>query len=196
MYLSAMKKFFLLFFLSISLSSLAQRDSLQLGEKYAEDQIYLLISYNQMFNLPRGLSNNDFSYGLSGGFIKDFTLNKQGSFAVGLGVGYSYDYLNHYLRIDENNGDYIFSDGTDLSSNVFLQHSLEFPFEIRWRTSTAQNYSFWRIYAGIKFSYNLTNKFRYVDNGVRYSFNNIPNFTFYKTQAVPKTEKKPIKNPI
>ena len=35
------------------------------------------------------------------------------------------------------------------------------PFEIRWRTSTAEKYKFWRVYSGIKLSYLLSSKAKY-----------------------------------
>ena len=32
-------------------------------------------------------------------------------------------------------------------------HTIEFPVELRFRTSTSTKYKFWRIYPGIKFAY-------------------------------------------
>jgi len=168
----------LLFFLLICISSLgiAQKDSLQLGDKYAEDQLYFLISYNELFSQPSQVKGSGFSYGLSTGYIKDITLNKQGTVAVGLGVGYNFDSFNHGLKVTEVNNVVTFEVDNTLSSNKLSIHNLEFPFEIRWRTSDATKYSFWRIYAGIKASYNLGNTFKFNDGTNSFSFQNVSRF--------------------
>ena len=44
------------------------------------------------------------------------------------------------------------------SKNKFVQHLIEIPLELRWRTSTASDYKFWRIYFGIKTSYVFSSK--------------------------------------
>jgi hypothetical protein len=168
-----------LFFLSILMISslgLAQKDSLQLGDRYAEDQLYFLITYNQLYNQPSQVSGSGFSYGLSAGYIKDIPLTKQGDFAVGLGIGYNYDSFNHGLKVTEVDGEVTFEVDNDLQTNRLLLHNLEFPLEIRWRDSDATKYSFWRIYAGIKASYNLSNTFRFNDGTQSRSFDNVSRF--------------------
>ena len=81
-----MKIFIYLFFILISFNSLAQKDVLDLGDSYADDQLYLSFSYAQFFNQPSVISKSGFSYGLSAGFLKDFILNKEGSFAFAFGT--------------------------------------------------------------------------------------------------------------
>lgn len=172
-----MKKYFLfifLFLLTISLS--AQKDSLQIGDKYSEDQLYLLISYNQLYNQPSQVKGSGFSFGLSSGYIKDITLNKSGSFAVGLGAGYNYDSFNHGLKVLQVNNEVTFEVDNTLTSNELSIHSLEFPLEIRWRNSNAKKYKFWRIYLGFKASYNLSNTFRYNNGTESFSFKNVSRF--------------------
>lgn len=175
-----MKSFIVFLFLIISSAAFGQRDSLNLGEHYAEDQLYFLISYNQLHNEPVGSAKSRFSYGLSGGFMKDFILNKKGSVSVALGVGYSYDYFNHGLRITETNQANIFDLDNSSGSNKLFMHSIEFPFEIRWRNSDARTYSFWRIYTGIKASYNFANSFRYESSSLTERFRNIPEFNTWQ----------------
>ena len=64
-----------------------------------------------------------------------------------------------------------------ISSNLFTSHNLEFPLELRWRTSTATKYNFWRVYTGIKFFYNLSNKFQFDDeSNTTYKYSNISNY--------------------
>ena len=150
------KKRILLFFILCSLTTVAQKDSLSLGNKYAEDQVYFMISYNQLFNQPTMVKGSGFSYGLSAGFMKDQILNTQGSFSMALGFGYNFDLLNHGLTITEENNNIIFNADNSGIINELLVHNLEFPFEFRWRGSDAQTYKFWRVYLGVKASYNVS----------------------------------------
>jgi hypothetical protein len=150
----------------------SQKDSLSLGDAYADDQIYLSVSYSQFNDQPSTITKSNFSYALSVGFMKDIMLNKTGTLAIAAGFGYGFDFFNHELKVDELNDETIFNRGNSISDNVFKAHNLEFPFEIRWRTSTAKKYNFWRVYSGIKFLYNLNNQFQYIDtnsNQIKYS---------------------------
>ena len=169
-----MTKFLFFFFLIFGVQTLAaQKDSLQLGDRYAEDHIYVAVSYAQFFNQPKTITRSGFSYGLSVGFLKDFILNKRGSIALAAGFGYGFDFFNHELKVEEINNSTVFSASQNLSSNTFSSHNLEFPIELRWRTSTSKKYDFWRIYSGIKFLYNLSNTFKYRENATDFSFKNV-----------------------
>ncbi|CAI8341184.1 MAG: Uncharacterised protein [Polaribacter sp. SA4-10] len=141
----------------------AQKDSLNLGDRYSDDQIYLAVTYNQMNQQPSTITRSGFSYGLSSGFLKDIILNKKGTFSFALGLGYGFDFYNHELKVEELNNSTMFSADYALTSNTYFSHNLELPFEIRWRTSTANKYKFWRIYTGIKFLYNFSNSFEHID---------------------------------
>lgn len=171
-----MKKhlFFLLF--SFHFLTFAQKDSLQIGDRYADDQLYVSISYNQLFEQPSVIGKSDFSYGISMGFMKDFILNKQGSFAVAAGVGYGYDSFTHDLQISEFNNSLVFSPADGISSNNISIHNLEFPIQLRWRTSSANVYKFWRVYAGVKVLRNISNEFSYTMDSLETSFKNIDTF--------------------
>lgn len=171
-----MKKILFFLFLAIASFSYAQKDSLQLGDRYAEDQLYFLISYNQLFNQPSQVKGSGFSYGLSSGFIKDIILNKEGSIALGLGVGYDFDSFNHGLKVSQVNNEVTFEIDNTLTSNKLSIHSLEFPLELRWRNSDANKYRFWRVYAGMKVSYNLSNTFKYNNGTQSFSFRNVSRF--------------------
>ena len=156
-------RFILLYFLLITFLTFAQKDSLSLGDSYADDQIYFSVSYSQLYDQPTEISKTNFSYALSGGFIKDVILNKSGTIAIAGGIGLGYDFFNHELKVDEVDETTVFTNDITTSKNIFKSYNLEFPFEIRWRTSTAIKYNFWRIYTGVKFLYNLDNNFQYVD---------------------------------
>lgn len=164
--------FFIFLFYKISFSY-AQKDSLKLGDKYADDQIYASITYAQFFNQPAIISKSGFSFAFSTGFMKDVILNKRGNVSIAFGVGYGYDYFNHNLKVEEINNSTVFGDASNINSNVFKAHNLEFPFEFRLRTSNAIKYDFWRIYTGVKFLYNLSNTFRFEENNTQFSYSNV-----------------------
>tara|TARA_B110000495_G_scaffold185357_1_gene183101 strand:+ start:354 stop:1025 length:672 start_codon:yes stop_codon:yes gene_type:complete len=175
-----MKKLIFLFFITCSLTSVAQKDSLQLGDRYAEDQLYVMVSYNQLFNQPAMVKGSRFSYGLSTGFMKDLILNKQGSISMALGVGYNFDLLNHGITISEENNDITFQADNSGATNKLLLHNLEFPFELRWRGSDAQTYKFWRVYMGVKASYNLSNNFKFTNETNSFSYSNVSNYNTWQ----------------
>ncbi|WP_299671274.1 porin family protein [uncultured Polaribacter sp.] len=170
-------KFISWFFLMISLVVFSQKDSLKIGDRYADDQIYLSVSFSQFDNQPSSIKKSNFSYALSGGFIKDIILNRQGTISLAAGVGIGYDYFNHELKVDEINNNTVFSNGNAISENVFKAYNLEFPLEFRWRTSTAKEYNFWRVYSGVKFIYNLKNTFQYVDaDATVFKYSNVTDY--------------------
>ena len=175
-----MKKLIFFFFIGCSSIAFSQKDSLQLGSKYAEDQLYFLISYNQLFDQPSLVKGSGFSYGLSAGFMKDLILNKKGSISVALGFGYNYDLLNHGLTIAKENNEVTFQVDNYGAINTLTIHNLEFPFEFRWRDSDAQTYKFWRVYMGVKASYNVSNNFKFTDQSNSFSFKNVSRFNSWQ----------------
>ena len=175
-----MKKVFFLILIGFTIPFFAQKDSLQLGDRYAEDQLYMLISYNQLIDQPLSVDASGLSYGLSAGFIKDVTLNRRGSISLAMGLGYNFDLYNHGLVISEQNNEITFQAGNSFTSNKLLTHNLEFPLQLRWRNSDANTYKFWRIYMGIKASYNLSNDFKFLDETTSLSYKNIPQFNSWQ----------------
>jgi hypothetical protein len=139
-----------LFLLLFSTGLKAQSDSSFVDNKYLEDQIYFSLTYIQMLNLPDRISQSGFSYGLAGGFIKDFPLNERRN--LGLAVGLGYGFNNYYFNVkpfvaqptDEN---------ATIRNNKLILHSVELPIELRFRTSTPLKYKFWRFYPGFKLAY-------------------------------------------
>ncbi len=162
----------------LSISFYAQSDSLRIGDKYWEDQLYISLSYNIIQNQPDKTTESGFSYSFSLGYIKDIPLNKEGTLAIGIGAGYGYNSFNHGLQIVDSNTIQI---ANNISSNKIDLHNLEFPIQIRWRTSDAVKYSFWRIYGGLKFDYNLSNSFSYIKNEQTVEFNNMNLFNNFQS---------------
>lgn len=132
--------------------------------KYREDQFYASITYNLLGSKPSGVSQSGFSSGFHLGFIRDMPINKQRNVAIGIGLGLSTNSYNQTLLISEVNDQYnyeVLAADAGFSKNKFTTYLVEVPFEFRWRTSTIQDYDFWRIYTGIKFGYVIYNSSKY-----------------------------------
>lgn len=142
-------------FLLFSQNETEEQESL-VDAEYKEDQFYIGVSYNLLSKKPNNLSQSGFSIGAQFGRIFDIPVNETRNFGFGIGIGYALDFLNHNLAItkDASNGvNYEILDAENFSRNRSSFHSIEVPLEIRWRTSNATSYKFWRVYGGVKFGY-------------------------------------------
>ncbi len=143
--------------------------------RYFEDQFYGALTYNLLANRPSGVSQNSFSYGLQLGFIKDIPLNSRRNVALGLGVGYVTASYYHNLKATQNGDDVVYSvlgSETVFSVNKIETHGFELPLEIRWRTSTPDQYKFWRVYIGAKLGYAFSTMSKFVDDNGKIKFSN------------------------
>ncbi|AUC75147.1 porin family protein [Olleya sp. Bg11-27] len=135
---------------------------------YREDQFYLGITYNLLSKKPSGVSQNEFSSGLHFGVIRDIPINKDRNKAIGVGLGLSFNAYNQNLLISEDNNVTTFSvlnsDDVEYSKNKFYTYIVEMPIQFRWRTSSASEYSFWRIYTGFKAGYVFSNGTKFLGN--------------------------------
>lgn len=132
----------------------AQKDSTFVDDKYLEDQIYLNLTYIHMLDLPDRISQSGFSFGLAGGFIKDFPLSKKRNIGLGAGIGYGLN--NYYFNVQLDAVDPSVAEET-LKNNKIIMHTVELPIELRFRNSTALKYKFWRFYPGFKIAYVFAN---------------------------------------
>jgi hypothetical protein len=134
---------------------------------YREDQFYIGLTYNLLQNNPDNVSQNSFSSGLHVGFLRDIPLNKRRNIAIAVGLGYSMNDFRQNIKISKIDGnptyEVIDEDEVNFDKNKFALHFVDLPIEFRWRTSTMQTHRFWRVYTGLKFSYLLLNKSKYVD---------------------------------
>lgn len=153
---------------------------MQLGDKYWEDQLYIDITYNLLQDQPEGVGRTSFSYGLGAGYMKDIPFNRKGRTAIAIGLGYSYDSFSHELKVLEGDVKEYETDPA-ISSNKIKLHNLEVPIQFRWRSSDANTYSFWRFYAGLKVSYNLSNTFRYDSPTGQVSFSAVEKYNKWQT---------------
>ncbi|WP_242092592.1 porin family protein [Aestuariivivens sediminicola] len=162
-----MQRLFILWcFILLSILAYAQEETTMVVDSlYREDQFYVGVTYNLLSKAPTGLSQNGFSGGYHLGFIRDIPFNKGRNFGLGLGFGLSANSYNQNLFIDKDNtGNMsytILDERSTFTKNKLTTYLVEFPLEIRWRTSTPLEYKFWRIYTGIKFGYVIANGSKY-----------------------------------
>ncbi len=143
-------------------------------EKYLEDQFYLGLGFNFLLNGPETVTQRSLSYNFQLGFIKDIPLNQNRNFGLGLGVGYATN--SYYTNIGATQmGDavaYEILNSEEFKRSKLETHAVEFPLELRWRTSTPQTYKFWRIYAGGRVGYVFSGRSRLVTNDEKNGFSN------------------------
>ena len=137
---------------------------------YREDQFYVGFSYNTVFNAPKYMSQDKFSAGFTGGFLRDIPINKERTIAIAPGLGLTYNKMFQNLSITTTDQGY---DYGLIPSNIYYNKNklevmyVDVPIEFRWRNSTPETTKFWRIYAGVKFSYVLFDKYVNETNGVK-----------------------------
>lgn len=171
-----MKKSILAFFCFIHLFSFTQDlDDTEefLDSKYLEDQFYAGLAYNGLLNRPEGVIQRNLSYNLQLGFIKDIPVNEKRNFGFALGVGYATNSYYTNIQAASTDGGITYDIPTvSFDRSKLGTHAIEFPLEIRWRTSNAIDYKFWRIYAGGKINYNFARTSKFVDEIGSDSFSN------------------------
>jgi hypothetical protein len=143
-----------------------------IDHKYLEDQIFISGSYNILNNKLNKSTNTLFSGGFSLGFIRDIPFNKKRNLGVGIGVGYAFNSYNKEFSFfidDPNNPE-------QFNSTKFRTNLVEIPFELRWRTSTATKYNFWRVYPGFKVAYVFASVTKVKIEGEQVKFKNISAF--------------------
>ena len=152
-----------MFFCIQSFSQKLVADSLftKIDSLYREDQIYVSFTYNKLTKTPSSMESNGIPFGISTGFIRDFPINKNRTYAVGIGLGIAYNKYHTNLVAAE---DSTYSIAIDYDKNKFEQVSLDLPIEFRYRTSTPTRYDFFRCYFGFKFSYMFFNKTKFISS--------------------------------
>ena len=133
--------------------------------RYFEDQFYLGLNYNLLQDKPGAVSQNNLSYGIHLGFIKDIPLNDKRTIAAGIGLGYAVNSYYSNLRAIQNGSSFqylILDNTTSYRRNKLETHLIELPLQLRWRNSTASEFKFWRIYTGMKFGYIVGSRSKFV----------------------------------
>jgi len=161
--------------------------SIEIDSLYREDQFYFGITYNLISDKPIGVSLRGLSGGVHFGYLRDMPINKKRNVAIAVGAGLSFDTYGQNLFIGEKeNEETIFTvldDGINFDRNRLTTYTIEAPVEFRWRSSTAETYKFWRVYAGFRIGYVYYYKttFKQPDNDVFQT--DIPEFDALRTSA-------------
>jgi hypothetical protein len=143
---------------------------------YREDQFYFGLNINLLGDLPEGVSQSGFAGGIIGGFIRDLPLNKRRNVALGAGIGFSGNTYGHNLLISRDaEGNTLFealdTNEIEFDNNRFSTYILEVPLQFRWRTSTPDSKSFYRVYAGfvLGYMYHFRTNFQQEGSSIRIS---------------------------
>ena len=151
-----MKKqwFIIIFFIYIAnLNAQVENDTID--SRYREDHIYVSFSYNLLNNKPTTDDNSLFSGGFSLGYIYDIPFNERRNVGFGVGLGYAYNSYSSSFLFDPEEQNKLYE------TTRFKTQLVELPIEFRWRTSTASDFSFWRVYGGVKVSYLFHSKTKF-----------------------------------
>ncbi len=168
---------FVLAFLLLPVSFYGQNaldDGQLTDDRYLEDQFYIGVGYNLLLDKPNDLAQRNLSYNLQIGFIKDIPFNRSRNFGIGLGLGYAINAYYSDLMVTEVANDFLYEivDESDFKRSKLGTHTVELPFELRWRTSTAEDYKFWRIYAGARLGYVFSGRSKLVTEEGNTAFSN------------------------
>jgi hypothetical protein len=174
-----MRRIFTVLFLFVGASFYSQSipDFEAIDSLYREDQFYFGTTYNILNKRNFNVSQNSFSVGLNGGFLRDFPVNKNRTFAIAPGLGLSFTNFKQNLVISETANDRSYSLITEsavLDKNKLALYAVDFPIEFRWRTSTFESHKFWRVYTGFKASYVFFSRSRYIASDGNYKVKNNP----------------------
>ncbi|MCH9660607.1 MAG: PorT family protein [Bacteroidetes bacterium] len=154
---------------------------------YREDQVYVGVTYNLISSVPDAINTEGVSGGIQFGFLRDMPLNDRRNISVALGAGFAFDRMGQTLFIGEDeNENTIFralDDDIIYNSNRFSTASVELPIELRWRTSTPSNTSFWRIYGGVRLGYTYWYRASFKQDGNDVSQTDIPEFEKMRLMA-------------
>ena len=178
--------FLLLYFVPVfsqEKTSTEEASKIKIDSLYREDQFYFSFTLNTLQNKPVSLTQDKFSSGFSIGFLRDFPVNKNRTFAIAPGIGLSYNNYNQNLKITELNQVPVYSiieSDVTYNKNRFSQMLVEVPIEIRWRSSTFESHKFWRIYGGFKMGYLIYDKSIYEDSNGKIAVNNNKDFNKFQ----------------
>ena len=176
------KGYFMCCFLCVS-ALFGQKEvaSDSLENNYREDQFYFGITYNALVDTPELVDTRGLTGSVHFGFTRDMPINKRRNISVALGIGASFDEYGSTLFIGEDQANRtIFTSLSDndvtYDVNRFSSSSIEVPLEFRWRSSSAQNYTFWRFYAGVRLGYTYWYKSSFKQDGNTVIQTDIPEF--------------------
>ena len=146
---------------------------------YRVDQIYFGTSFMLLNSNQEKFKRQGISRHFQLGFVRDIPLISSGKFAIGLGLGYSYqNYNSNLVRFNIYDERSIFIVNYTLNQKSKLSFNfIEFPISLRWRNSPLKNHQFWRIYTGFKFQRNFLSKLKYSSGDIINISNEVNNWS-------------------
>ncbi|WP_309608161.1 porin family protein [Flavobacterium sp.] len=155
----------------------------EIDSLYREDQFYLNLTYNILRDKSAGISQNSLSSGVNFGFLRDFPINKSRTVSIAPGLGLSFNNYKQNLII-QNGGNTVqyslIEPNFPYNKNKLTMYFVELPIEFRWRTSTYESHKFWRIYTGLKFSYLLNSRSKFISPTQNFIVNNNPDINKFQ----------------
>ncbi len=136
---------------------------------FLEDLFYTGVTYNVLTNKPGDVIQRSLSYTINAGAFREWALTSNRKLSVAQGVGYSLSayYSNIGAEQSGNQITYRILDNSEYRRSKIGAHAVEFPFEIRFRGTSPENYRFWRFHAGITYSYVFDSHWVRVDDDGR-----------------------------
>src|SRR5699024_722701 len=172
---------FFILFTWLPYNAFSQLDTIDssIDNKYREDQFYAGFSYSMLSKLPDDTRLRGLSGSIQLGFLRDFPLNKRRNVALAAGVGLNFNRYGQNLFIGNNNNSKLIyrilgKEGpVKYSTNRLGTYIIELPVQLRWRTSTAEKYQFWRVYAGLTAGYIYWSQSKFKQDGNKVIVTNI-----------------------
>ncbi len=160
----------------------------------AERIDHLVVDFNtdRFQELPAGVEQGYFNFGVNVSLFHDHPINKKGSLAWAIGVGYSGLNIHHNARfsytVDANNDIHTvwqpYPDGLEYNKNKINLNYLEVPFEIRIRSMKEsvedRSVANFRLYLGFKGGYLVNSHTKFRDAETKVKVYNIRNLLMYR----------------
>lgn len=155
------------------------------------DHIVLDVNYDRFQKVPEGITQGYFNVGVDAYLFHDHPMNKKGTLAWALGVGYSGMNIHH-------NGQWIYQVGDETTTTEFIPYPdqlklyknkislnyVEVPFELRIRTMNTsieeRNVANFRFYLGFKGGYLVNSHTKYRDDESKIKVYDIKNLLQYR----------------
>lgn len=155
------------------------------------DHVVIDVNHDRFQALPVGISQSYFSVGVDAYMFHDHPVNKKGTVAWALGLGYSGMNVHH-------NGQFIYEvqgsnttthllpypDGLKIYKNKISLNYVEVPFELRFRTMNKsieeRNVANFRFYVGFKGGVLVNSHTKYRDDETKVKVFDIENLLLYR----------------
>lgn len=155
------------------------------------DHVVLDINHDRFQTLPDGITQSYFSIGVDAYMFHDHPINRKGTIAWALGLGFSGMNVHHNGQfIYHVEGDNVttqlmpYPDGLNIKKNKINLNYVEIPFEFRFRTMNQsieeRNVANFRFYLGFKGGILVNSHTKYKDEEGKIKVYDIDNLMLYR----------------